>query len=284
MNISTESTSHIYDLDPGAQSSRDSFRSLRKLELTLERLFLLHGINRILFITCTFPGGMKRKDAKDRFDRLLRKLRSRYGDYLWVYERGHGGHVHFHLLLVVDFDTREGVDLAAYSRLANDAMNAKRKLVNKATRNLWTMVDEACREFGIGRTEVAPIYSCGEAVTRYLVKSVKHNWHNRKMPDNKDKKGDKGACWWSCSRSLKAVYGRFSFHPSRFRLRTGEYAREQSYPDIDALKDVCGPRWAWEVMQWNPARDSETGRERIGGMVARLSAMEVPSTVPICPN
>lgn len=257
MNITTDSTHTIPHLDPATtQVSHDSRRSRHKLDLTLSRLFMLHAPENVLLITSTFRAGISRHEAKLRFDKLLRKLRKlrdNETDYLWVFERGHAGHVHFHLLLVVDFDTREGVDLEAYSRLANDALPTKRKLVNKATREFWTMVDRWVREFKIGRTEVAPLYKDPKAICNYLRKSVEHNWSNRKVVGGAGNKGDKGACWWSCSRGLKAVYGKFSFVLSRFRETAKLYAEQHGLVDLDEVKEKLGPRWGYQLLQYQEA-------------------------------
>lgn len=251
MNISTTSSNQIVTLDLSkSQSIRDARRSRHKLDLTLSRLFMVNAAENVMFITSTFRQGISRADAKHRFDKLLRKLRKHGSDYLWVFERGHAGHVHFHLLLVVPFNTREGVDLDAYSCLANDAMSAKRKLVNKPTRELWTLVDRWCREFGIGRTEVAPLYKDSMAVSIYFLKSVEHNWHNRKVEGGLKNRGDKGACWWSCSRGISAVFGKFSYVKSPFRESAKLYAERHGLADIDELKQELGPRWGWTVRQY----------------------------------
>lgn len=251
MNISTTSTSRIVTLDLSqTQPIRDSHRSRHKLELTLERLFMLHATGNVVLITSTFRLGVSRREAMLRFEKLLRKLKKEGSEHIWVYERGHAGHVHFHLLLVVPFDAREGVDLETYSLLANDAMSAKRKLVNKPTRELWIKVNSWCRQFGIGRTEVAPIYRNSQAISRYLLKSVKHNWCNRKVAGDSKDDVDKGSRWWSCSRGVKAVHGRFSFVQSRFREAAELYAEHHGLKDLDELKEKLGPRWAYRVLQF----------------------------------
>lgn len=251
MNISTTSTSRIVTSDLSkTQPIRDSLRSRHRLDLTLSRLFMLHATANVLLITSTFRPGISRREAMLRFDKLLRKLQKEGSDYIWVFERGHAGHVHFHLLLVVPFDARKGVDLAAYSLLANDALSAKRKLVNKPTRDLWIKVNSWCRNFGIGRTEVAPIYQNSQAISKYLLKSVKHNWSNRKVAGESKEDQDKGSRWWSCSRGVKAVYGKFSFVQSRFREAAELYAEHHGLKDLDEVKEKLGPRWAYRIHQY----------------------------------
>ena len=240
LQYSLQGTAHI-------AARYDSLRSRHALDMTLERLFLLHAPENVLLVTSTFHSGISRREAKLRFDKLLRKLRDHVDEYLWVFERGHGGHVHFHLLLVVKFDTRKGVDLDAYAGLASDALSAKRKLVNKPTRELWTMVDVWTRKFGIGRTEVAPLYKDPRAICLYLAKSVRHNWSNREVAGGPGGRGDKGACWWSSSRGLKAVYGKFSFFKSKFREGVKLYAELHGLPDLDSVKRHLGPRWGWAI-------------------------------------
>jgi len=218
--------------------------------MTLERLFKLHAAENVLLITCTFRSGVSRADAMHRFGKLLRKLRQHGEEYLWVFERGHGGHVHFHLLLVVKFNTQEGVDLDAFSRLSNDALASKRKLVNKPTRELWTKIDIWVKQFQIGRTEVAPLYKEPVAICNYLRKSIIHNWSNRKVAGGSKDRGDKGVCWWSCSRGIKAVFGNFSFITSPFRETAQLYAEQHGLVDLEALKEKLGPRWGFHILQY----------------------------------
>lgn len=279
MNITTESTTGIVVIDPVTQPLRDHYRSRNKLQHTLERLFVVSDINRILLVTCTFPKGTERKEAMVRFRKLLRALSTESRGYLWVFERSLGGHVHFHLLLLVDFDTRDGVDLEKYSRLANDALSAKRKLVNGSTRKLWTTIDRLCRDFQIGRTEVAPIYTNAEAIKWYLLKSVAHNWHYRQLRGVTSGCGDRGACWWSCSRNLKAVYGRFSRCRSRFREEVAIFAEARGISDIDSLKEKYGPRWAWCVSQSCSSHAMSNVFPARGGGVTRFDTRPQSPTV-----
>lgn len=251
MNISTDFPSEIPILNPNisTQSPTDALRSMHRLDLTLERLFKLHPARNILLITSTFQSEVIRGDAMHRYEKLLRKLRTIGPEYLWVYERGHAGHVHFHLLLVVPFDVQENVDLERYSQISRAALAAKRKLVNRATKELWEKVDAWCVSFGIGRTEVAPLYSPPAAIQRYLLKSVKHNWTNRRVGGVGPEDLDKGTRWWSCSRGIKAVFGQFSMVYSPFREAVRNYAVLNGYSDLDELRNKEGRHWAYKVIR-----------------------------------
>lgn len=218
MNNSTVTHPDIPVLTPDSFTVPPSYwRSRHALELTLSRLFKLHAAVNVLLITATFPVQITRADAMHRFEKLLRKLRKVSTDYLWVFERGSKGHVHFHLLLPVPFNVQEGVDLERFASIASDDLVAKRKLLNKPTRDLEKQIRGWCENFGIGRTEVAPLYRPPEGISKYLLKSALENRIYRKVDGGSKGSGDKGARWWSCSRDLKAVHGRFSFANSTFR-------------------------------------------------------------------
>jgi hypothetical protein len=265
VNISTNSSQTITQLDPSASLvSHAARRSQHRLDMTLARLFLLHAPENVLLVTCTFAKEIGHRDAMHRFGKLLRKLRQVGSEYLWVFERGHAGHVHFHLLLVVPFDVRQDVDLAAYALIANDRLSAKRKLVNKPTADLWSKVDRWCEEFGIGRTEVAPLYKPHGAIHRYFLKSVSHNWCNRKVAGGPDEDLDKGVSWWSSSRGLKAVHGKFSYVKSPFRQAVRLYGEQNGFEDIDQLKETLGSSWTWVIKDFMEDVGLENIRRMIG--------------------
>jgi hypothetical protein len=248
MNISTDSDHLIHTFVPHQDTSHASFnRSRERLRLTLSRLFMIRSAQNVLFITATFPVQLTRDDAMHRFEKLLRKLRGVSRDYLWVFERGLSGHVHFHLLLPVPFNVQEGVDLERFSEIPRANCGQKRKLLNKPTRDLEKSIQESCKQFGIGRTEVAPLYKDPRAITSYLLKSVTHNRHYRKVDGGLHDRGDKGAKWWSCSQSLKAVHGAFSSARSPFREAAKELAVENACKDLDELKELKGRHWGFHV-------------------------------------
>ena len=248
MNISTDQDHLIQTFVPHQDTSHASFnRSRERLRLTLSRLFMIRSAQNVLLITPTFPVQLTRDDAMHRFEKLLRKLRKVSPDYLWVFERGKYGHVHFHLLLPVSFNVQEGVDLERFSEIPRANVSQKRKLLNKPTRDLEKSIRGWCKQFGIGRTEVAPLYKPSLAMTRYLLKSVTHNRHYRKVDGGLHDRGDKGTKWWSCSRSLKVFYGAYSSAGTPFREAAKELAVEYACKDLDELKELKGPHWGFHV-------------------------------------
>jgi hypothetical protein len=125
------------------------------------------GIEKTGFLTLTFADHvLDPKEAQRRLHSLTTHvLRPRYGGAIRVYERQKSGRIHYHLLVNVGVDIRTGFDFAAVK--VQDYRSA-----SPALRSEWAFWRTTSRKFGFGRTELLPVISNSEAVSRYVGKYI----------------------------------------------------------------------------------------------------------------
>ena len=222
------------------------------------QFFRDYPFEQIAMFTVAFEYVVKTpKEAARRFDSFnsnwLRKQ-----DHVWirVCEPHKDKRPHYHFLIWVGEDIRTGFDFEAFiasqdefqknGRTPRFEQLRKQYIVSapEALRKLWGDLRREAKAAGIGRTELLPIRKKGEAVGAYVGKYLAKGSPYRVG-------AWKGARLVSyCQKAPRRASSRFSWVESGREFR--EWAAEVSEwldCDHDTISEVCGPRWAWKLLQ-----------------------------------
>lgn len=232
---------------PEVQYSRGRQKTAFILSESVQKLCRLHGVDRVAFLTLTFPDHVvDPREAQKRLNSLLTHVvKPRYGEYTGVLERQKSGRIHYHLLVTMPFDCRTGADFDAFSR--HDYRTA-----SKALRHEWRFWRKTSRKYGFGRTELMPIKSTEEAISRYVGKYISKSITATNEAKTVDI--DKGVRLVRYSSGARAGTSHFTFvskksHSYRNALMyLVQIINSQlgfSIREIDELKYIFGPRWQY---------------------------------------
>lgn len=200
------------------------------------------GLERIGFLTLTFADDVHSpKEAQRRWNNLRTGvLGDRYSGYIRVLERQWSGRIHYHLLIVLPFDVRSGVDFDAFSM--GDYRSA-----SPALREEWRFWRDTASKYGFGRTELLPIRSTAEGIGRYVGKYIgKHI--SQRQPE------DKGVRLVEYSRGARMASTRFGWVTPgavawrrKVRLFASIMGEQMHAPPVPfrSFTAVFGPRWAY---------------------------------------
>lgn len=202
----------------------------------VSRLCRVYGIERIGFLTLTFADHVTcAKEASRRYHSLrTHVLVGRYVETICVMERMKSGRIHYHLLVVLAVDVRTGFDF-------EQAANRVYASANDKLRAEWTFWRSNARKYGFGRTELLPVKSNGEGLSKYVGKYIAKHIDARESRD-------KGVRLVRYSKGANACGTKFQFRSPRSRLwrwQVGEFAKRSGCTDLASIKERFGPRWAY---------------------------------------
>jgi len=217
-------------------------RTAFALQVNVQAMCEHFGIEFIGFLTLTFADHvLDPREAQRRMNSLsTHVLRPRYRRAIRVIERQKSGRIHYHLLVAVGADIRTGVDFVALSR--GDYRSAPKSL-----RDEWSFWRMTASKFGFGRTELLPIRSTVEAVSRYVGKYISKHLYNRIS-------ADKGVRLVSYIGE-KIANSRFAWaggHSKTWRKKLSLFVRmfyesgAIASPTLSAMRMAFGPRWAFK--------------------------------------
>lgn len=252
--LKTHISIEITDCDTDAPPERPEVKYSKGRQKTafilaesVQKLCRIKGIDRVAFLTLTFPDHvLDPREAQRRLNSLLSNVvKPRYGEYTGVLERQKSGRIHYHLLVTMPFDCRFGVDFEAFLR-------GDYKSASKLLRNEWRFWRITSRKYGFGRTELMPIRSTEEAVGRYVGKYISKSIAASNEANTAHI--DKGVRLVRYSTGARAGTSHFAFVSQKSELyRLGirhlvdvinsQYGLNIS--EIDQLKYVFGPRWQY---------------------------------------
>jgi len=161
------------------------------LELNVARMVQEAGVERIGFLTLTVGDSVRGKfrqvfdsgEASRRINSLCTGLiRDLFQRAVIVTERHKSQAIHFHLVVQTAEDIRTGFDFVSFFRREGYAGSAL-----PALRSLWGILRKRLPLYGFGRSELTPLYSTGEAVSRYVSKYVEKHLAER-LPQDRGKK------------------------------------------------------------------------------------------------
>lgn len=221
------------------QQKKSSFILQESLHLLAEKF----GLEKLGFLTLTFSDHVTdAKEAQKRLNSLLSNvIKKRYREYIGVLERQKTGRIHYHLLVVLDDDIRTGIDF-------EQIYQKNYKSAPPSLRKEWSFWRMTAKKYRFGRTELLPVKSNIEAMSKYVGKYISKHVANRNIED-------KGIRLVRYSRGARAGTTRFQFvsdGSAEWRRKTALFAAFLTYknPDLELnsltdLKEHMGKRWAY---------------------------------------
>ena len=217
-------------------------KSAAALAWNVQYLADLHSIERIGFLTLTFPDHVTcPKEAQRRFNSLASNiLRSRYAAYIRIFERCLSDRIHYHLLVVLPDDIRTG---ANFDEIAQGQYTS----ANKSLKSEWKFWRETAKEYGFGRTELLPIKSTSEGIAKYVGKYIGKSIAQRQQQD----KGVRLVEYGKASRVATSKFTFVSEGSAVWRRKIATFAkivaRAHDLPcnDLSHLSQILGSKWAY---------------------------------------
>jgi len=249
---SNNSTEKAVKLTP--YQRKNAFSINENLGFVIEKF----GLEKVGFLTLTFPKSLSLKEANRRFNSLATHfLDLHFECWVCVREFTKGGRPHFHLVVVCKGDIRTGFDFESYVKMARLSSNPERRRKHSAEikalsrslnpspllRSTWRELHRVLPLYQFGRHELIPIRKNGAALARYV------GGYIRKSMDFRPAEA-KGARLISYSKSFprKVVGHAWSFNSdgARFwRQKVALFAETHRIKSLDGLAFRFGPRWAW---------------------------------------
>lgn len=214
-----------------------------------------HGIEKVAFLTLTFPHSLTLKEANRRFHNLSRHVLDAVFPNGWVAcrEWSDSGRLHFHLVGACAEDVRTGFHFGNYLQMIHlsrrrGSMGAIRKLSRQLTPNpalsaLWALLRQSCPKYQFGRSELIPIRKTGKAVAYYIGGYVQKGLWNRPATA-------KGAKLITYSQNFPKKVNSHLFMwategTASWRRKVGLFASLHGIKDLDGLSSRFGSRWAF---------------------------------------
>ncbi len=208
------------------------------LAWTIFALAVKHGIERMGMLTLTFADHVTEpKEATRRLKSLIAGvLNPRYLAWVRVFERQESGRIHFHLIVVLKDDIKTGVDFMAFK--AKDYRSAP-----PALRSEWAFWRKTATLYRFGRTELLPIRSSAEAISRYVGKYISKHIGCRE-------ERDKGVRLAGFSKGARVGTTRFAWATPGswvWRRKLKILAESLGVKEIAGMTARFGPRWAFYI-------------------------------------
>lgn len=226
--------------------------------MTIGGLIERHTVNRLAFMTLTFPKQVQDKRAAHRQWNSFASgwFRERYPEYCLVWERHRKGGLHLHIVAAVPFDVRTGFDFAAWDRARRESSHGKRGAAFWAAtraygasaspelRALWTDLREAARRYKFGRANCLPIKKDGDALGRYLAKYLTKGNGNSAFP--REDKGKRRVEVSKAARVATVHFQRLNTHSWVWREKFKVWAASRGCRSVDEVKALHGLQY----MKW----------------------------------
>jgi hypothetical protein len=217
-------------------------RTALALQLNVAGMIERHGVERVGFLTLTFAEHITCPKRAQRRMHSLRTgvLKQRYGEVITVMERQKSGRIHYHCLVALKEDIRTGVDFDALAR--GDYRSA-----NAALRAEWAFWRKTAKAYGFGRTELLPVRSTMEAMSRYLGKYITKHVNHREPRDRGVK-----LVRYTGPKVASTRFAWVSPGAAQWRAKLGAFVQMLyesgviSHPTEDAMYNKFGPRWVWK--------------------------------------
>ena len=194
------------------------------------------GVERVGFLTLTFADNVSdHKEAYRRFCSMRNRLLSKhFGAWVMVKERQKRGAWHYHLLVDCFFDIRTGINW-------EEIHNGKYSSASQVLRNYWDLLRNELPKYNFGRSELLPIESTVEGMSKYIGKYISKHVGARREED-------KGVRLFSASRGQILSSTKFSWNTKggkKWRSQLKAFCNHYGFKSSDELKDQFGSHWAY---------------------------------------
>ncbi len=196
------------------------------------------SINHVGFLTLTFGDNVTdHREAYNRFRSFNTHYLSSHPDFkdwISVKERQTRGAWHYHLLVILNHDIRTGLDF-------EQIKNRNYSSANENLKRYWKDLRENLSNYGLGRSELLPIRSNEQAMSRYLGKYISKHLGNREEQD-------RGVRLVNYSRGWSRNSIRFAWYTENsveWRRKLSLFAHSQGCTEFYQLTDKLGPGWAY---------------------------------------
>ena len=213
------------------------------LSWNVEYMAEKYGLETLAFTTLTFPFVVTcMKEAQKLFNILQTAfLRDVFPNAIWVKERDDEGKIHFHGLTSCGFDIRTGFDFAAVSNRDYSSANPRLK-------RLWSLLCRNLPKYKFGRSEVLPIKSTTEAISRYVGSYIKKGVKTRTEAD----KGTRLINYSGDSRNASTRFTVISEGSYQWRQKLKLFCRlitevrqDIHFLDQKNIAEVLGKHWCY---------------------------------------
>ena len=207
-----------------------------------------HKITHVGFLTLTFPITLRDpKLAQKRLHSFLTHiLTPRYKNHISVFERQESGSIHYHFLISLAQDIKTGIDF-------DELKNRNYKSANKYLKSEWKFLRETAPNYGFGRTELLPVKTNEQAMSKYIGKYIAKHVEVREYQD-------KGINLVRYSNGARIGTNRFNFISEgsklwRQKLQKFAVHVEDHIPNavinspLD-FKNYLGPSWAYKNREY----------------------------------
>jgi len=209
------------------------------------------GLNNIGFLTLTFKENVTEHKEATRRLKSLRKhfLTPNFGEWMRVSERQKRGAWHFHILIDCGKDIRTGINFdQIYGKNGRPQYSSAQPFL----RSLWSSLRSACKKYGFGRSELLPIQSNKEGISKYIGKYLsKHNV----LRDEKDK-GVRLVGYSSKSHRTNTKFQWHSDGSKEWRRKVARFADILCIGDISEFSMHFGSKWCHRLAPFIVSVDS----------------------------
>lgn len=230
--------------DKECKLSTNGRKTAFSLEKNLANFVEKVGINNIGFLTLTFPYCVKDiREASRRFNSVLNLLRKRYLGGIRVIERHKNGGIHFHIIVGLPFDIKTGFNF-------EEVKNRNYSSASEELKKEWKWLRETMKNYGFGRSELMPIKSSVEGITRYVAKYISKHFKARKEED----KGIRLVTYFGYARECRVANNRFMFlsdNSAKWRKNVNEFAKilskiKKVKITENNISELIGSDWAYK--------------------------------------
>jgi hypothetical protein len=194
------------------------------------------------FLTLTFPDNVTdHTEAYDRFRSFNSNYFSkstRFGQWVCVKERQKRGAWHYHLVVTLAEDIREGVNFEQFA-------NGNYSSASSFLRETWAELRQKLKEYGFGRSELLPVKSNAEAMGRYVGKYISKHIGARKTEDKGVRMVNYSRGW--IKNSCRIAWNTPNAKEWRFKLET--FAARHGCTELYQLEEFLCPGWAYKYQQ-----------------------------------
>jgi len=211
------------------------------------------GLKNVGFFTVTFPAEVKTpREAQRRWNNFCRRVVGPlFGQRVRAVEPHSDGRPHSHSLIDCKGDIRTGFNWPHYDAVRAWSKERFRTLKKKPQGSLnrrphlaWLHAELArlAPLYGIGRVELVPLRSTGEAVGRYVGGYLSKGTGRRR---GREWKGVRHVSYTRrCPRAMKGPWA-WGEHGRRWRRQLARWAAKHGCATMADVAAVFGPRWCY---------------------------------------